>query len=313
MEMTAKGWSMTMVTRSENHELASTFLTATASLVETFLSQTMDRRDKAPPRLIAAMRHTLEAGGKRIRPALCLAAAEVVGGCADDALPAACAIEMLHTYSLIHDDLPAMDNDDFRRGRPTCHVAFDEATAILAGDGLLTDAFSLMTESPRDSVRVLLAVRELAGAAGSQGMVGGQQLDLEGAGKPVGLADVERIHAGKTAALLGASAAIGSILGGGSVEAVASLRCYGIALGMAFQAMDDVLDTTASREVLGKTPGKDQSRQMPTLVRALGVDGTRRWAEDWSRQALEALEPVANRPAAAILRGFVALCMSRNH
>lgn len=303
---------MTLAIRDDDRGRARLFLAEAAALVQRALAEHFDARTGTPVRLAAAMRHTLEAGGKRLRPALCLAAVEAVGGRRQDAMSAACALEMLHTYSLIHDDLPAMDDDDQRRGRPTCHVAFGEATAILAGDGLLTDAFGVLASCPGEPSRVLAAVRELAAAAGSEGMVGGQERDLEGTGVPAGVVQVERIHEDKTAALLRASVAIGAILGGGSGGTVEALRHYGTALGMAFQAMDDVLDATGRPEDLGKTPGKDEAHQAPTLVRVLGLDGARQRAATWADAALEALGPLPDGPATAVLRGFVDLAVARD-
>jgi geranylgeranyl diphosphate synthase type II len=292
--------------------LAARILAEVAARVERALGDRLDARRDVPPRLMAAMRHSLEAGGKRLRPALCLVAGDAVGADRHTLLDAACALEMLHTFSLIHDDLPALDDDDWRRGRPSCHVAFDEATAILAGDGLLADAFGCLAHVDAAPARVLQAIRELADATGSQGMVAGQQRDIDGTGQPVTQADVEAIHAGKTAALLGASVAIGAILGGGSAAQVDALRHYGHALGMAFQAVDDVLDATGSRESLGKSPGKDAARQVPSLARVLGIDGARRRADEWAVLAIDAVAPFADLPAGAVLRGLVDLAVHRD-
>src|SRR5512144_192399 len=202
-------------------------------------------RCRIPERLRGAMAYSLTAGGKRVRPVVLLSAGAAVGGDEAALLPFACAVEYLHTYSLIHDDLPAMDDDDFRRGRPTCHKAFDEATAILAGDGLLTEAFRVMGESPlagRDPGRAVRAMALLARAAGAEGMVGGQEMDL--APRPGD--GVEEIHRRKTAALIDAAAGMGGILGGGPDGQVAALRRYGVALGLLFQITDDILDETGS-------------------------------------------------------------------
>ncbi len=293
-------------------ELARRHLDATAARVDRRLEELRRARVGVPDRLAAAMDHPLTAGGKRFRPALCLAGAEAVGGLGSDVLDAACALEMLHTYSLVHDDLPAMDDDTLRRGRPTCHVVFGEATAILAGDALLTDAFALLAACPGAPERVVAALRELAVAAGSAGMVGGQQRDLDLSGGDLGPADVEPIHAGKTAALLAASVAIGAWLGNGTPAEVAALRRYGHELGMGFQAMDDVLDATSDAAVAGKTPGKDLRQQRPSLVRVLGLDAARARARAHAAAARSELGPLRPTPALAVLRGLVDLAVDRD-
>ena len=242
-----------------------------------------------PSRLHAAMRYSLEAGGKRIRPVLVLAAAELFGQRAE-AAAAAVAIECVHTYSLIHDDLPALDNDDLRRGRPTCHKAFDEPTAILAGDALLTHAFALLATHYADRPTLGLAlVRELGRAAGSTELIGGQMEDIEAERIPSTPDQVEFIHNGKTAAMIAVSLACGGLIGGATPEQLETLRRLGRALGLAFQVVDDVLDATATSAELGKTAGKDANAQKATMVRVLGLEGARARAESLTASALAEL------------------------
>jgi geranylgeranyl diphosphate synthase type II len=227
------------------------------------------------------MRYSLGAGGKRIRPLLCLSAAESVGGEAAAALPCAIALEYVHTYSLIHDDLPAMDDDDYRRGRPSNHRVYGEGQAILAGDGLLTEAFlALARENGLPPGRRAEVAAVLAEAAGHRGMVGGQSLDLEGGaqtsdGAPCGMERLRLIHALKTGALMGASLEMGGIAAGASAEDRASLRGAGDALGMAFQIMDDILDATSTIEAMGKRVGKDSEKGKITYVGLMGLEGAR--------------------------------------
>ncbi len=265
-------------------------------------------RVRIPERLRDAMAYSLTAGGKRVRPVVLLSAGAAVGGDEAALLPFACAVEYLHTYSLIHDDLPAMDDDDFRRGRPTCHKAFDEATAILAGDALLTEAFRVMGESPlaeSDPGRALRAAALLARAAGAEGMVGGQQLDL--APRPGD--SVDEIHLRKTAALIEAAAGMGAILGGGSAAEVAALRRYGTALGLLFQITDDILDETGSFEEMGKAVAKDRARGKLTYPGAHGMEAATARAEALGREAQEALSGFG--PVAEPLREIVRLVVTR--
>lgn len=248
-----------------------------------------------PPELGRAIDYSLLAGGKRLRPILALAGAEAVGQDASIALPVACALEMIHTYSLIHDDLPAMDNDDFRRGRPTNHKVHGEALAILAGDGLLTDAFLVAARAADRGVpaaQVLAALVELARAAGSAGMVGGQVIDVAATGQRVELTALQHIHALKTGALLAASVRAGALLGGADAAALAGLGRYGQALGLAFQIVDDVLDVTADLATLGKDPGSDKEAGKTTYADLLGVDGARRRAQELMAEGIAALDPL---------------------
>ncbi len=259
-----------------------------------------------PDRLRNAVEYSLTAGGKRMRPVVLLSAGAVAGGDEDDMLPFACAIEYVHTYSLIHDDLPAMDDDDFRRGRPTLHKAFDEATAILAGDALLTEAFRTMGESPlagREPARAIRAIALLARAAGAAGMVGGQNLDVDAERAPASRADVEAIHEGKTAALFRAAAGMGALLGGASDEVVARMCGYGRALGLLFQVTDDILDETGSFEEMGKAVAKDRSRGKATWPVVCGLDASILRAESLKDEALAGLS--AFGPEADALREIV--------
>jgi len=234
-------------------------------------------KDRAiPARLQAAMEYSLLAGGKRLRPALCLSCAVLCGLTDDQVLPFAASIELIHTYSLIHDDLPAMDNDDLRRGKPTNHKVFDEATAILAGDALLTEAFVAMTKTPLPAERVLAALGELARAAGAAGMVGGQVLDMEYTGKAtLDVQELADLHARKTGALLQAACVCGGLLAAASPDRLAALAAYGTAFGAAFQIVDDILDVTGTRAQLGKTPGKDSSQGKFTYPALLGLERSR--------------------------------------
>jgi len=252
-------------------------------------------------RVVQAMHYSLFAGGKRLRPILCLAAAEAVGGGQEEALPLACALEMIHTYSLIHDDLPAMDDDDLRRGQPTCHKQFDEATAILAGDGLLTEAFyTLAAAAPCFQGReaMLLEVQELLSeAAGYRGMVGGQMLDLMAEGRRITLKELEIVHRLKTGALLTAATRAGALAGGGNRSQVAALTAYGERFGLAFQITDDLLDVEGEAAEMGKAPGMDEKRQKATYPALLGLEASRQWAGHLVQEALAELEPFKERAA----------------
>lgn len=244
-----------------------------------------------PARLHTAMRYSLEAGGKRLRPVLVLATAELFGVRDDSALPAAVAIECLHTYSLIHDDLPCMDNDDLRRGRPTAHKQFDEATALLAGDALLTHAFGLMAESYASSPALAHAlIRELADAAGSRRLIGGQMEDLLAEKKADATPDeLEFIHLNKTAAMIEAALVMGGLAGSASETNLAALRRAGRHLGLAFQIIDDILDATADTATLGKTAGKDAKADKTTFVKLHGLEKSRALAAEHTAQTLSAL------------------------
>lgn len=252
------------------------------------------------PRVGAAMRYSLEAGGKRVRPVLCMLAAEALGSPGETALSCAIALEYIHTYSLIHDDLPAMDDDDLRRGKPTCHVAFGEGQAILAGDGLLTEAFAVLArDNGLPTERRLLAVQILAEAAGWRGMVGGQSLDLEGeertrAGESYDLDHLMLIHRLKTGALLRASLELGGAAAGGSSAQREVLRTAGSALGLAFQIQDDILDATSTAEQMGKRVGKDEGKGKITYPLLLGLEGARNALLEATERAIGHLETLPN-------------------
>jgi len=255
-----------------------------------------------PNQLREAMRYSLLAGGKRLRPILCLSACEMTGENPESAMPTAVAIEMIHTMSLIHDDLPAMDNDDLRRGRPTNHKVFGDAIAILAGDALLTRAFEMVSlRSPNVPVeRLLKVIAELSLVAGAPGLVGGQVEDLECEGKDVDLDTLEFIHVHKTGALLKASVVCGALIGGAEEKLIESLRTYANNIGLAFQIIDDILDVTSSSEVLGKTAGKDLIADKTTYPKLLGIDESRHKAKDLIGRAKDAIQPW-NEKAAPLL------------
>ena len=269
------------------------YLTARRAEIETALATALPAPPDCPPHVYDAMRYSLLAGGKRLRPILCLASAEAVGGDRAMALPAACAIELIHTYSLIHDDLPAMDNDTMRRGRPTLHVVAGEGMAILAGDGLLTEAFSLTAREPQSAdiaiaARKLRVVAVVARAAGAVGMVGGQALDLacvtpDDAGAlpaPLDAHDLMTMHAKKTGALIRASAVAGAIMGGAADPMVEAIDAAVAEFGLAFQIVDDILDVEAASVELGKTAGKDAAAGKPTYPALYGLELSRRMAAD---------------------------------
>jgi len=260
------------------------------------------------------MRYSVFAGGKRIRPLLCLAAAQSVGGETGraEALPFASAVELIHTFSLIHDDLPSMDDDDLRRGRPTCHKAFDEATAILAGDALHTLAFEIIASidhSPTRNGPVLEALVLLARACGTAGLIGGQMDDLRFEGLPATAADLERIHRTKTGALIVATVVGGGLLAGGSEDEVDALRSFAEPIGLAFQIVDDILDVSGDAVSLGKTPGKDARAGKATWVALHGMEASKKRAADLHAQALQALAPLG--AGASLLRELAALIVHR--
>jgi len=261
-------------------------LAAVDAALDVFLPPETQR----PETLHKAMRYSVFAGGKRLRPILVMAGAEAVGGAAEQVIPTACAMELIHTYSLVHDDLPAMDNDDFRRGVPTNHKVFGEATAILAGDALLTLAFRLVADNVRQTNRSALeVVVDIADAAGHGGMVAGQVADLEAEGRQVGAETVDYIHTHKTGALIRTSLRVGARLCGATAEQVHTLSVAGADLGLAFQIVDDILDVVASSEELGKTAGKDQIQQKATYPAIHGIEASRARARSLIAEAEEAL------------------------
>ncbi len=255
--------------------------------------------ETAPPETIhRAMRYSLFAGGKRIRPILCMEAALAVADEADGVITAACSLELIHTYSLIHDDLPALDNDDYRRGKLTNHKVFGEAMAILAGDALLTFAFQVLAQLPVPEERRTRLIGELAVAAGTVGgMIGGQVADLEGEGKPPNPELLETIHRAKTGALLRASLRMGAIFGGADAGQYQALSCYGEHIGLAFQIVDDILDVEESSESLGKTAGKDAEQGKITFPAVYGLEASRRMAEAECGRAHRVLERFGSRSA----------------
>jgi geranylgeranyl diphosphate synthase, type II len=248
---------------------------------------------RVTPTVRRAMVYSLFPGGKRLRPILAIASCRALGGRAADVLPLASALEMIHTYSLIHDDLPALDNDDLRRGRATSHRMFGEAMAILAGDALLTHAFEVAASfppAPRFSVRKMRAIQLLARAAGVTGMIGGQVMDLEAEGRRITFATLKRIHRGKTGALISAAAQIGGVMADGRAAEIDALREYGEGTGLAFQIIDDVLDLEGTQKSLGKTVGKDLRARKATYPALLGVAASRRRAEEAIDAAVAAAE-----------------------
>lgn len=257
-----------------------------------------------PEKIHEAMRYSLLAGGKRVRPALCIAACELVGGTQDMAMPSACAVEMIHTMSLIHDDLPCMDNDDLRRGKPTNHKVFGEFTAVLAGDALLAFAFELMATATQGvpSDRIVRAISEVGKAIGPEGLVAGQVVDIANEKNPnVDIEVLEFIHLHKTAALLECSVVIGAILGGASEEQIEKLRLFARCNGLLFQVVDDILDVTRSSEELGKTAGKDLLADKTTYPKLLGLEKSREFAQELKRQAMEQLVDFDQVKAAPLL------------
>ena len=275
--------------------------------------ETLMDRISGPGRLRDAMHHSVMAGGKRLRPVLCVAAAQAVGGGAADVMEAACALEMIHTYSLIHDDLPAMDDDDLRRGRATCHVAFDEATAILAGDGLLTMAFEvLMTagwQHPRNAASWLQAGRVIARASGCRGMVEGQMRDMAAEERHLQLDELRQMHALKTGALITAAVQSGAVLGGGNTAQVDTLVRYARRIGLAFQVTDDILNVEGDPNLMGKAVGTDEARQKSTYPSLMGLDQSKAYARHLVDQALESLTFFG--PAAAPLSAIARYILER--
>jgi geranylgeranyl diphosphate synthase, type II len=273
------------------------YMAAEQKAVDAALDRWVPREDQNPAVIHRAMRYSLFAGGKRIRPLLAIAAAQAVSDAPVGIASCACALEMIHTYSLIHDDLPALDNDDLRRGRPTCHKVFGDAMAILAGDALLTLAFEVLSKLDHaDSSRRVMLVRELATASGTvDGMIGGQVNDIEGEGKHPTAHLLESIHRAKTGALLRASVRMGGIYAGADADQVAALTGFGEHVGLAFQMVDDILDVEQSSEALGKTAGKDAAQKKITFPAVYGIERSREMAEEERLAAHLALQPFDDR------------------
>eukprot|EP00163_Fabomonas_tropica_P028379 TRINITY_DN5759_c0_g1_i1.p1 TRINITY_DN5759_c0_g1~~TRINITY_DN5759_c0_g1_i1.p1 ORF type:complete len:299 (+),score=39.24 TRINITY_DN5759_c0_g1_i1:257-1153(+) len=297
---------------TDQHQKALDFLESCRVKVDTELDHCIEQ-NSASERLQSAMRYSVLGGGKRIRPALCLAAANAVGSQGDAALAAACAVELIHAYSLIHDDLPAMDDDELRRGRPTVHIAFDEATAILAGDALQALAFRCLTDNQAvpESARLAM-VRELANASGHGGMVGGQAIDLESVGKTLTISELETMHRHKTGALIEASVRMGALtsvsIGDAALDALGE---YAGALGLAFQVQDDLLDIEGDTEVIGKPQGSDAARAKPTYPALLGIEGAREHLSALLAKAQDSLAGFG--PEADPLRAMADYVVARTH
>jgi geranylgeranyl diphosphate synthase type II len=270
------------------------YLEEKGRLIDACLDRLLPDRETFPSSLHQAMRYCLFAGGKRIRPALAFAAAEAVGGNPDLIVEEACALELIHTFTLIHDDLPSMDNDDFRRGLPSTHKVFGEAMAILAGDALQTEAFKILacgyTRGMHNAERIVKVMKILAEASGSQGIVGGQVVDLESEGKMIDQQQLTYIHSHKTGSLIAASVIMGGILGGASPEEIELLKRYGESIGHAFQIADDILDVEGSKETLGKNTGSDQKKSKATYPSIIGMDESRKKLKEYYQRALDAIQ-----------------------
>jgi geranylgeranyl diphosphate synthase type II len=265
-----------------------------SALVDSWLDRLLPSESEMPSTIHQAMRYSIFAGGKRLRPILTIATGEIFGAAEDQLLPAACAIEMIHTYSLIHDDLPAMDNDDMRRGRPTNHVVYGEAMAILAGDALLTHAFRTLADyQSSGGERKVRVISEVAKAAGTtRALIGGQVLDIQSEGKKLTGEELEVIHRAKTGALITCAVRIGAIIGGADASELSALTEFGEKAGLSFQVADDLLDQTATSEELGKTPGKDLASRKATYAAYYGVDGAREMARRLCQEAITATRTI---------------------
>ena len=292
------------------------YLEEKKEVIDSALESYFPRHMESPTTIHKAVRHSLFAGGKRIRPVLTIAAFEAAGGRGNEILPYACALEMIHTYSLIHDDLPGIDNDDFRRGKPTCHKVFGEAIAILAGDALLTEAFRLMTDRPDrphrlDESLILDIVNKVAKAAGIFGMVGGQALDIESEGKEVDFPTLQYIHTHKTGALILVSIQIGAILGGAKEQTLKAFTRYGESVGLAFQIVDDILNVEGKAALLGKSTGGDLSKGKATYPSLLGIEESKRRAKELVTLAVDVLSPFGSEVDP--LRGIARFIISREN
>ena len=286
------------------------FVEADRSAIEAVLAQLLPSENTPPPSIHRAMRYSVSAGGKRIRPILCIEAARMFTHGLEAAIQVGCALEFIHTYSLIHDDLPALDNDDLRRGKPTNHKVFGEAIAILAGDALLTLAFQALAAAPLDPARRVRVITEIGAAAGTvNGMIGGQVADIEAEGKPVDAAALEYIHRSKTAALIRGSIVAGAIAGGAADADIERLRRVGDAIGWAFQVVDDLLDVEESSAALGKTAGKDQAQKKATYPALFGLEKSHAIAADLKAKAHAELVSFGER--AAHLRQLSEFLVSR--
>ena len=288
-----------------------TYLKQRAALVERALADSVPASNGPAARLSEAMRYSLLDGGKRLRPILALASSEAVGGTIEDAIAFACAVEMIHTYSMVHDDLPCMDNDDLRHGKPTNHKVYGDALATLVGDALLTDAFGVLARAlaARSPAMAAATIAELSEAAGSAGMVAGQVIDLLGEGRTMNLEQLEYLHSKKTGALFLASVRGGARLGGATPAQLESLTTYGRALGLCFQVVDDLLDVEASTEQMGKRTQKDHAAGKNTYPGIIGIEESRKLARDLERRAIGAIASLSNR--AEPLRAIASFVVER--
>jgi geranylgeranyl diphosphate synthase type II len=272
------------------------YLASRQKQIDRALDRYLPKETTRPATIHKAMRYSLFAGGKRLRPVLTLAAAEACGGMVERALPLACAMECIHTYSLVHDDLPSMDNDDFRRGRPTCHKVFGDGIAILAGDALLTVAFEIVSHArPARRYDMSTLLREVSVAAGSRKLIAGQVADLEAEGKKTTREDLRYIHENKTAAILTASVSLGAMSANATSAQLGAMTKFGRALGLAFQVIDDILDVTQTTEKLGKSAGKDIAAQKATYPAVIGLEKSRAEAKRLTRNAHNALSIFGNK------------------
>jgi len=286
--------------RQQNKESAmdpEKYLTELKCAVDESLDRLLPAENEEPPTMHRAMRYSVFAGGKRVRPILIVAAGETLGGARDTLLHLGAAVEMMHTYSLIHDDLPALDNDDLRRGRPTCHKVFGDAIAILAGDALMTRSYQVLSELPNvpDATRLAI-LKEIAYATGTvEGMIGGQVVDLESEGKPISASVLEYIHRSKTGALLTACTRCAALAAGANAAQLNALTEFGRKIGLAFQVIDDILDLTTSSDKLGKTAGKDQKVKKATYPALYGIEASRCKAQELIHDAVEAVRDLGSR------------------
>ena len=288
------------------------YLDSVCGRVEAALDKLLPPETAAPPTIHKAMRYSVFAGGKRIRPVLCLAACEAVGGKLAAAMPLACAVECIHTYSLIHDDLPCMDDDDLRRGKPTNHKVFGEGIAVLAGDALLTEAFAMVARSkPPKRYPMEMLVRDLALAAGSLRLIAGQVQDLEGEDRQLALDEVKRTHLNKTAALITAAIRLGAMAGNARPSELKRLTRYGQDLGLAFQVIDDILDATSTKEIMGKSVRADEKNNKSTFPIVLGLDKSKQFAADLIADAHKQLSVFGK--SAKPLRAIADFFLTRQH
>ncbi|MFZ0915646.1 MAG: polyprenyl synthetase family protein [Candidatus Udaeobacter sp.] len=301
----ARDWITSIENQASQHRFPyvnlKTYLIARQKLIDRALDRYLPRANSKPATLHKAMRYSLFAGGKRLRPILCLAAAEACRGNIDGSLPLACALECIHTYSLVHDDLPSMDNDDFRRGRPTCHKVFGDGIAILAGDALLTIAFEIVSKAkPARRYNISALLREISVAAGSQKLIAGQVADLEAEGKDVKRDQLQFIHENKTAAILKSSVRLGAMSANANARKLSAITRFGERLGLAFQIIDDILDVTQTSEILGKSAGKDVAAKKATYPAVIGLEKSRAEAKRLTLQAHNALSVFSSGDAESL-------------